>query len=320
MIEKIYKFNYQDINIQIENGIINENWQFLEKDKRHIIITDTNVSSIYKKVLNSVPNGIAILSLKPGEQIKSIATYEKIIKNLISLNVTKKDVIIAFGGGNIQELSSFVACTFLNGLELIQIPTTIISQINSSIIGNAKLTINGLNTLGTNYFSKKTLIDPSFIKSLPKKEIQNGIIEIIKLGLIKDNDILQNIIENKIDNNDSHYIHNIEKCLNINYALSSKKEYQNGEQSILNFGNFYFSKINQLTKNKLSYFETKAISIYFETKENLRDKLLRIYECYFDIIKITNFISIIEKNLNSSNESSNIELVKFGYAKINKNN
>lgn len=319
MTAKKYKFNYNDLNITIENNIINENWDFLDKSYKYVIITDTNVASAYKKILNEVPNGIAILSLKPGVNIKTLNSYEKVIKNFITLGVTKNDILIAFGGNYVQNLSCFIASTYLNGIKLIQIPTTIYSQINSGIIGNNTLYVNNSPIIGTNYLADNIIIDPSFIKSLSDTELQKGIIEIIKLGIIKDNEILSNITDNKIDNNDSHYIHHIEKCLDINYNLSSKKEYIKKEPSILNFGELYYDLISNLSKGKLSSAEIKAISMYFEIKQNLREKLLKIYEVYFDINKLQNYINLFTKNIEKNTLESNIEIIKLGHARIIKN-
>lgn len=319
MTAKKYKFNYNDLNITIENNIINENWDFLDKSYKYVIITDTNVASIYKKILNEVPNGIAILSLKPGVNIKTLNSYEKVIKNFISLGVTKNDILIAFGGNYVQNLSCFIASTYLNGIKLIQIPTTIYSQINSGIIGNNTIYVNNSPIIGTNYLADNIIIDPSFIKSLSDTELQKGIIEIIKLGIIKDNEILSNITDNKIDNNDSHYIHHIEKCIDINYNLSSKKEYIKKEPSILNFGELYYDLISNLSKGKLSNAEIKAISMYFEIKQNLREKLLKIYEVYFDINKLQNYINLFTKNIEKNTLESNIEIIKLGHARIIKN-
>lgn len=315
-MEKKIKFNHQEAIIQIDNNIVQNNWNILDQNKRYIIITDKNVAQIYKQLLNNVPNGIAILALKPTENIKSINTYEKIIKNFILLNVKKDDIIIAFGGSSIQQLSNFIASTYLNGMEIIQIPTTLLAQINSSIIGNNKLLIEDNNIIGTNNLPSKIIIDPILNNTLPLTEKLNGISEIIKLGILKDSELLNDITENKIFENSMNIVHIIDKCLEINYLLSIKKEYLNYEENLLYFGQIYNEIIKKSSKKRLSYYEVKLLSMYFEIKNNLKDKLLNIYEKIYDIKEINTNISLLTNIINKNIQNSNIEIIKFGQSKL----
>lgn len=319
MLERKIKYNHQETNIIIENGIINNNWSFLDLSKKYIIITDTNIANIYKNIINKIPNGIAILTLKSNDDTNSFDNYEKIIKNFVSLKISKNDVIISIGGNKIQNLSNFIASSFLNGLELIQIPTTLISQLQSSIIGKSKLTINNTELIGTNNLPSKIIIDPLFINTLPNSEILNGYTEIIKLGLIKENSLIEDIISNKIFNNNMNITYVIDKCLDINYLLSTKKTYLNFEENLLNFGSLYIDIINKQTKNKLANYELKILSMYYEIKDSLKEKLLSIYEYNFDINKIKIYIELLDKIIHKYDLTPVIEIIKIGTSKIKKN-
>lgn len=316
MLEKSLKFNHQETIIKIDNNILSNNWEFLDINKKYIIITEKNLANKYKNILNSIPNGIAILSLKPEKNINSLSSYEKIIKSFSSLNISKKDVIISFGGESLQNLATFVAATYLNGIELIQIPTTLFSQINSSIIGKKQISINNNNICGTTHLASKIIIDPSLLSTLPKQEILNGISEILKIGIIKDIDLINDLIENKLFDNQMHIIYIIDKCLEINYYLSTKKEFINNEENLLDFGNIYYNLIDKHTKNKLSHAEIRLLSMYFEVKESLRTNLLTIYESHFDLKKINLYIKELENIINSQKIESKIEIIKIGNSKL----
>ena len=130
---------------------------------------------------------IKFISIQCGEKIKNLNGYKDLTEKLIKNNVNRKSVIIAIGGGTLGDLAGFVASTLLRGLDFYLIPSTLLSQVDSSIGGkNGINTINGKNLLGTFYQPKKVLIDISILNSLPKKEIISGYAEIIKHALIRD--------------------------------------------------------------------------------------------------------------------------------------
>ena len=316
MQEKKIKFNHQETIIKIENNILSEDWHFLDKNKRYVIITDKTVANIYKKLINSIPNGIAILALKPGDNINSLTTYEKIIKNFISLKITKQDIIISFGGESIQKLANLIASTYLNGIELIQIPTTLLSQINSSIIGNSKLFIDNNEICGTNNLPSKIIIDASLINSLPEREILKGITNIIKLGIIKDANLIDDILEKKLFDNPMHISYIIDKCLDVNYSLSTKKEYLNNTENLLNFGNLYFDLINKHTKYKLESYEVTLLSMYFEIKDSLKQKILSAYEVNFDIKRLNSYIEELKNLINKFKTDTKIDIIKIGFSRL----
>ena len=135
----------------------------------------------------SKQKNIKIFSIRCGERIKNFDWYKDLAEKLIKGNVNRKSVLIAIGGGTLGDLAGFVASTVLRGLDFYLIPTTLLSQVDSSIGGkNGINTIYGKNLLGTFYQPKEVLIDISVLNSLSKKEMKSGYAEIIKHALIKD--------------------------------------------------------------------------------------------------------------------------------------
>ena len=158
---------------------------------------------------------IKMVPIKCGEGLKTFDGYKKLTEKLIKSEVNRKSVIIAIGGGTLGDLAGFVASTILRGLDFYLIPTTLLSQVDSSIGGkNGINTTHGKNLLGTFYQPKKVLIDISILNSLPKKEIRSGYAEIIKHALINDYSFFCWLEEN------------VNKLINLNKSILEKAIYR----------------------------------------------------------------------------------------------
>ena len=163
MSEFLAKYSTKKVPIIIENNIVEKSWSILDHSKRYLVITDSNLLKTYDELIYQIPNLITTIALKPGELAKSIEVYQKIITALTKLGVKRNDVIIAFGGGVIGDLVGFVACTYLRGIDFIQIPTTLISQIDASIGGKCGIDfINKIIQKIKNNFKIKRALKCSF--------------------------------------------------------------------------------------------------------------------------------------------------------------
>ena len=187
---------------------------------------------------------IKIISLVCGEKVKTFKYYKDLTEKLIKNNINRKSAIIAIGGGTLGDLTGFVASTLLRGLDFYLIPTTLLSQVDSSIGGkNGINLIYGKNLLGTFYQPKQVLIDVSVLNSLSKKEIRSGYAEIIKHALIKDYSFfcwLEKNSNNLIDLNKSILERAIYRSIMIKlfYVKKDEKEslLNNNSRAMLNFG------------------------------------------------------------------------------------
>ena len=196
------KNNY---DILIEKGIINNAGYEISKiyeGKKIAVITDENVFEIFGETLRQslVQNGFKpdFIKVKPGEASKSLDILNSVYSNLVNHGITRGDLIIALGGGIVGDLAGFAASTYLRGVEYVQIPTTLLAQIDSSIGGKVALNLQeGKNLVGSFYHPKIVLIDPCALNSLPDKFIKDGLGEAVKYGCIKDKklfNILNNIL------------------------------------------------------------------------------------------------------------------------------
>jgi 3-dehydroquinate synthase len=155
-----------------------------------LIITDDLVNELYSNKLTEslIGNGfeVFLFVLTRGEPSKNFHTVERIYSFLIKNKFTRSDLIIALGGGVIGDIAGFVAATYMRGMGFIQIPTTLLAQIDSSIGGKNGINLShGKNLIGTFYQPKLVLIDVDTLSTLPEKLISDGMAEAIKYGLIK---------------------------------------------------------------------------------------------------------------------------------------
>ena len=163
------------------------------KGNRVIIVTDIHVAPIYLdtviKSLESIGIELEQITLPAGEKIKSIKYFDKLIEDILRMNIDRKVAIIALGGGVIGDLAGFAASSILRGVDLIQVPTTLLSQVDSSVGGKTGLnTQQGKNLIGAFYQPRLVITDIDTLDSLPRRQLLAGYAEIVKYGLINNPD------------------------------------------------------------------------------------------------------------------------------------
>ena len=213
--------------------------------KRLLIITDTRVERIYAdELLSTIPKGnynVSLYSFPDGEHSKQNLTVEQIYTWMLENNLKRDVSIIALGGGVVGDLAGFVAATYMRGVRFIQIPTTLLSQVDSSVGG--KVGINhqlGKNVIGAFYHPQFVLINPTVLLTLPKREINCGLAEVIKYGLSFNMNLFENLekyISKFFKLDDWQWIENvIYTCCSIKAGIVEKDEKESGLRRKLNFG------------------------------------------------------------------------------------
>lgn len=209
------------------------------------IVTDTNVAPLYLENIEkqfSIPVTHSILPA--GEEYKRLETINTIYTDLINADITRKDLIIALGGGVIGDMTGFAAATFLRGVSLCQIPTTLLAQVDSSVGGKTAVDMpQGKNLVGAFYQPRLVLIDPYVLKSLPKHIFIDGMAEVVKYGCIKNADILDMISKPDYKDNISNIIY---ECVKIKRDVVEVDEHDTGLRMILNFGHTIGHAIEKL--------------------------------------------------------------------------
>ena len=221
--------------IIIEKGCLKDVKKYINDNRKIMIISDDMVPQAYLESLKSQFKNCDIKIVKHGENAKSFEIYEDCLRTLLKLNYSRHDLIIALGGGVVGDLAGFVAATYKRGMDFINIPTTTLSQIDSSIGGKVAINVDGIkNCVGAFYQPSLVLIDPEVLKTLSKRHYNNGLVEAIKAGLIGD-EYLFNLFEE--DHLDIEQI--IYRSLLVKKAIVEQDEKEEGIRKILNFGHTF---------------------------------------------------------------------------------
>lgn len=259
-------------NIKIEKGLFEEigkEVSSIYKGEKIFIITDTNVDKYYgKKVKDSLEKeGFKVrkLVMKAGEETKSFNSLPKVYKELLDFKLTRKELIITLGGGVIGDLGGFAAASYLRGVPFIQIPTSLLAQVDSSVGGKVAVDLEeGKNLVGSFYQPKAVFIDPEVLNTLPEKFYKDGMGEVIKYGCIKDKEFFEKLYNLKSREEVMDHIEDIIYiCCNIKKTVVEKDEKDLGERMLLNFGHTLGHAIEKYYNFKgFSHGEAISIGMY----------------------------------------------------------
>lgn len=284
--------------IHIGDDILHLISDYIKGGDKYLLITDENVDRLYGKLFEESLLGKQIYKfiIKPGEQSKTLATVEDILNNMIDLGLTRRSKIIALGGGIVGDISGFCASIFMRGIPFIQIPTTLLSQVDSSVGGKTGVNMEkGKNMVGSFYQPETVIIDINTLKTLPHRELISGIGEIIKYGIIWDYDFLNNIDKNldKILDIEEEIIKKIiKRCCEIKAEIVSQDEKENGIRKILNHGHTIGHGLETVSKYK-KYTHGEAVLIGMYREALMARKFGYIEEDYFkEIEKIISSLGI----------------------------
>lgn len=217
---------------------------FLKSNKAVIVTNEVIKPLLLEKLSNTLGNAdLEVITLPDGEQYKTLASFEKVITRLLEIHAARDTTLIALGGGVVGDLTGFVAASFQRGMPFIQIPTTLLSQVDSSVGG--KTAVNhplGKNMIGAFYQPKAVLIDLSTLATLPKREFASGMAEVIKYGIIHDQTFF-NWLEQNVD-----AIHDLDtvalqrvihRCCQIKAEIVEQDEKESGIRALLNLGHTF---------------------------------------------------------------------------------
>ena len=255
-----------------------------------VIITDSNVKKLYgdalKKALTGDGFDVLLIELPPGEEQKSLETASRLYQQLSDFHAERMTPLLALGGGVIGDLTGFVAATYMRGVPLIQMPTTLLSQGDSSIGGKTAVNHGKLkNMVGVFYHPRLTISDVNALKSLGKRELSDGLSEIIKHGIILDAEFFGYLEKNmaKIRALDEIALEKIvARSAAIKAGVVEKDELDLGLRNILNFGHTAGHAIETVSGLKIWHGEAVALGMLAEAAISNRmgrlgkDELARI--------------------------------------------
>jgi 3-dehydroquinate synthase len=218
------------------------------------VITDDNVAPIYlERITDALIDGeneavkVVSFTFPNGEQSKNLATVEKIYAFLAKNEIGRNDCIIALGGGVTGDMAGFAAATYLRGVDYVQIPTTLLAQVDSSVGGKTAVDLpQGKNLVGAFKQPVLVIIDTETLKTLPEHFFTDGLGEVIKYGMIRSERILT-----YLESHDKDTIHSVipdivEECIDVKRRIVEADEFESGELKLLNFGHTFGHAIEKL--------------------------------------------------------------------------
>lgn len=252
---------------------LNQEIYELTRSQKRLVVMSKKVYDLYFTELNFSEDEVFVL--KDGEKEKNIKNYLKIMKRAIDMGLTRNDVLIAVGGGVVGDITGFVASTYMRGIDFIQVPTTLLSAVDSSVGGKTAIDFaEAKNIVGTFYQPKKVFININFMKTLDKRQFMSGLGEVLKYAFIEEScgykmplylfEFLTLGCEKILEKEPITIIRMIEYSLNLKIAVVNQDEKEGGLRKILNFGHTLAHALETITKyKKYTHGEAVVYGMFF---------------------------------------------------------
>lgn len=313
-------------------GVLSDASNYLRLDRRVLIVTDSGVPRIYADTLAKACGEPLVYVLDEGEASKSMANFEKLLSLMAENCFTRGDCVVAVGGGMVGDLSGFAAASYMRGVDFYNIPTTLLSQVDSSIGGKVAIDLRGYkNTVGAFYQPKRVLIDPELLLTLDIRQIRSGLAESLKMAATSDAELFE-----MFESGD--YLNDIEevilRSLLIKRGIVERDVKEGGERKILNFGHTVGHAIESASTlldsdDGLLHGECVALGMLYFCSPEVRERILSVInemglptEVEFDKEQLFDII-LRDKKANGSNititfvnEIGKAELIKIPIKKI----
>lgn len=266
--------------VKIELGNSNSYEIFIERlkdlyfDRKVVVVTNPTVSSFHLEFLKTKLSAreLTICTIADGEEYKNMQTLEMILDSCFEAKLDRKSLLVAFGGGVIGDMTGFAASIYQRGVDFIQIPTTLLSQVDASVGGKTGINNKyGKNLVGTFHQPKAVYIDSAFLKTLPKREFGAGIAEIIKMAVCFNKDFFEWLEKNDL-NDEKNIDIAIQKSVQTKAWVVSQDEKEQGLRAALNYGHTFGHVIENLTNYK-TYLHGEAVGIGMCMANSLAVKL-----------------------------------------------
>lgn len=243
-----------------------------------LILTDDGVPRAHVEAIASQCSNPVIMTVLQGEGAKSFSVFSDVCEMLLSHKFGRKDLLISVGGGVIGDLGGFCAASYMRGIRFINIPTTSLSQIDSSIGGKTAINVHGVkNIVGAFYQPELVIVDPDFLHTLPRRHLNNGLVEAVKAGLIADS-ALFDLFEQ--ENPYDHLTEIIKRSLHVKQHVVENDPEEKGLRKILNFGHTIGHGVESVYGlSGLLHGEAVAVGMMpMLGSDSLRERVARVFE------------------------------------------
>lgn len=263
-------------DINIGRGLLSSADKLFDLNRRVLIVTDSGVPKEYACAVKALCREAKIVTVPEGEGSKSIEGFSLILREMLDFSMTRTDCVVAVGGGVVGDLAGFAAASYMRGVDFYNIPTTLLSQVDSSIGGKTAINLSGVkNIVGAFYQPKGVIIDPDTLKTLPKRQVANSLAEAIKMSLTSDCELFS-LIE-KCENTEDILEQIIVGSIKIKKAVVECDEREGGIRKILNFGHTLGHGIEaEEEMNGLYHGECVALGMTAVCSESVRARLIPV--------------------------------------------
>ena len=333
------KFNDFSYPIFIGNGLLSNCEEILKTFvlNRKVILIHDNFFSLKNKnneqfisfveTIKKLTESINLIGIPGGDKSKNITQLEYILERSLSFKIDRNSLIIAFGGGVIGDIAGFAASILLRGIDFIQVPTTLLAQVDSSVGGKTGINSNkSKNLIGSFHQPIAVIADIDILKSLPKREFLAGLVEVIKYGLIYDVEFfnsLENNYKNILNYDDLKLNEVISKSCEIKSLIIKNDEKENGKRALLNLGHTFGHAIESFGKYDGTIIHGEAVSIGICLAFRLSSKMGYCPQVETDrVVRFFKKLTLptsLQELINLPITTSEM-LKKFKYDKKNKNN
>lgn len=263
-------------DVVIERGCLSRAGELLDLNRKVLVVTDSGVPSQYAKALAQQCKAPTLVTFPQGEESKTLDTWMMLLDKLVEENFTRGDCVVAVGGGVAGDMSGFAAAAYLRGIDFYNIPTTLLSQIDSSVGGKVAVDYKGYkNIVGAFHQPKKVLVDPDVLSTLDGRQISAGMAEAVKMGLIADPQLFSLFEEGRALDEVEEVIY---RSLAAKARVVEEDETEGGLRRILNFGHTVGHAVETVSGYSLLHGECVALGMIPMVSPEVRERLIPVLE------------------------------------------
>lgn len=258
-------------------GLLEKIGEMINLDRKVLVVTDSGVPREYLKKVASFCKEAHIVKIMQGEKNKNFDNYKLLLETMLKNEFTRTDAVVAVGGGVVGDLSGFAAATYMRGIDFYNVPTTVLSQVDSSVGGKTAIDFGSYkNTVGAFYQPKKVIVDFDTLKTLEPRQVSNGLAESVKMAMTFDEEMFR-LFEN------GQAFGNLEKIITRSIELKKdvveKDEKESGLRKVLNFGHTVGHAIESCFENGEVYHgECVSVGMTAMCDGKVRERLISVLE------------------------------------------
>jgi len=263
--------------IYVGRGLLDSADKYFNLDRRVLIVTDSGVPKEYAERVSALCKSALTVTVKEGEGSKSPETFIWLCEKMLQHEMTRSDAVVAVGGGVVGDLAGFAAASYMRGIDFYNIPTTLLSEVDSSIGGKVGINLGSVkNIVGAFHQPKAVIIDPDTLKTLPERLIAEGAAEALKMAITSSPELFELLSREGVTDG------NVEEVITLSLGIKKRvvelDEREGGLRKILNFGHTFGHGIEASCDGRYYHGECVALGMLCTVDDSLRERMAPVYE------------------------------------------